>query len=176
MDAYSKSKTPEGEGDKRQTPLKVYSRIQQIINIPIIHDVAAENHTTKSESFWTKEDDALKQEWNKEIEKIAKQNEFNTSYAVWMNPPYSDPETWCKKAYQESRKGLIIVGLLPDDRSTGWYQDWIEDKAPIIYVPDKRISFEDADGIAQKGNPKGSVVVLWMPMQIDRTTYMRFKL
>lgn len=177
MDAYAKSKTPKEERDKRQTPVSVFERIQEIINIPIIHDVAAEAHTAKTRSFWTIEDDALSKNWSdcsqfflaNTVRKIG-------NSAFWMNPPYSDPAVWCKKAYEESQKDLIVVGLLPDDRSTGWYQDWIEDKAQLVYVPNKRISFEDGENNPQKGNPKGSIIPVWMPMYCDKTNYVRFDL
>ena len=172
MDAYAKSKTPKGEGDKRQTPIAVFNRIQEITGLGFCHDVCAEPHTAKVGSYWAEKEDALSIDWQSSI-KIC---DYFFHTALWMNPPFSNPTPWVKKAYEESQKGLIIVGCLPDDRSVGWYQDWIEDKAPIIYVPDKRISFEDADGVTQKGNPKGSIFPVWMPMYCDKTNYVRFKL
>lgn len=166
MKAYAKSKTPPGEGDKRATPWLEFERIQEETGLIFFHDVCAEAHTTKvSESYWTKEDDALSFDWCSLLGAP-----YSLS-ALWMNPPYSKPEPWCKKAYEESRKGLIVVGCLPDDRSVGWYQDWIEDKAPLVYVPDRRISFD-----GQNGNPKGSVFPVWMPMRVDKTSYIRFEI
>ena len=163
MIAYSHSKTPPGAGDKRATPWGVFARIQEETGLIFIHDVCAEPHTTKViGSYWTKEDDALSFSWYQKVNDMA---------ALWMNPPYSDPGPWCKKAYEESQKGLIIVGCLPDDRSANWYQDWIEDKAPLVYVPNRRISFD-----GQNGNPKGSVFPVWMPMRVDKTSYMRVKI
>ena len=32
--------------------------------------------------------------------------------STFMNPPYSNPYPWCKKAYEESLKGKLVVGLL----------------------------------------------------------------
>lgn len=170
MKAYSHSKTLEGEGDKRQTPITVFNRIKELVRVPIVHDVAAEYHTAKCVSFWTAEDDAFSKEW---LEPLLG---HLCLPALWMNPPYSDPAPWCKRAYETAMRGGIVIGLLPDDRSVGWYQDFIEDKAAIVYVPDKRISFEDGEGIAQKGNPKGSVIPVWLPMHFDKTNYVRFKL
>lgn len=168
MDAYAKSKTPPEDKDKRQTPISVFNRIQELVNIPLIHDVAAEDHTAKCPSFWTIEDDALSRDWTE-----ASIGYFN-NHALWMNPPYSNPEAWVKKAAEEARNGLIVVGLIPDDRSTGWWQKWVEDKASIVYIPNKRISFEDGNGVAQKGNPKGSAIPVWLPMECDKTNYQRF--
>lgn len=176
MDAYAKSKTPKEDRDKRQTPRFLFRRIQHLMNMPIVHDVCAEPHTTKCESFWAEEDDALSIDWMEELSQKNLTQGRSMPYAVWMNPPYSNPEIWCKKAYQESKFGLIIIGLLPDDRSTGWYQDWVEDKAAFIYLPDRRISFEDANCVPQTGNPKGSIVVVWTPMTTNKTCEMRFKI
>jgi len=174
MLAYSGSKTPKEDRDKRQTPVSVFNRIQELINIPLVHDVCAEDHTAKCKSFWTEKDDSLSKAWMDEAEIMPL--DCSTNFAFWMNPPYSDPATWCAKAYLESKRGLIIVGLLPDDRSTKWYQNWIEDRAAFVYVPDKRISFENAEGEPQKGNPKGSIFPVWMPMRFDKTQYIRIEL
>ncbi len=176
MIAYTKSNTPPGQGDKRAIPWHDFARIQDETGVIFIRDVCAEAHTTKViGSYWTKKDDALSIDWAStnglgfEIDCF-----FLRSIrpeALWMNPPYSDPGPWCKKAYRQSQKGLIIVGCLPDDRSAMWYQNWIEDKAPLVYVPNKRVSFD-----GQNGNPKGSIFVLWMPMQVNKTSYIRFKI
>ncbi|MCK4830548.1 hypothetical protein KA005_83290, partial [bacterium] len=146
MDAYAKSKTPAGEGDKRQTPKSVVRRLQHLIGMQFDIDLCAEPHTAKAANYFTEDDDSLSLDWNK-----------FTYTCAWLNPPYSDITPWAKKAHVSAKMGMIIVGCLPDDRSVGWYQDWVEDKAAIIYVPDKRISFEDGNGVPQKGNPKGSV-------------------
>lgn len=170
MLAYTKSKTPEGEGDKRQTPKEVIARIQTLINMPLIHDVAAEPHTAKCASYWTAEDDALSKDWREPM--IGS----SLSGALFCNPPYSNITPWVKKACEASKKGLFVVGLLPDDRSVSWQREYVEDKAQIIYVPDKRISFEDGNGIPQNGNPKGSIICLWTPFYFDKSCYVRFKL
>lgn len=160
MKAYAHSKTPMAQRDKRQTPWFVFNRILELINMPILLDVCAQPHTAKVSRYFTS--GALTRSWRVK------------GGASWMNPPFSNPFPWCQKAYEESKKGAIIVGCLPDDRSTIWYQEWIEDKAAIVYVPDKRISFEDGRGRPQKGNPKGSVFPVWLPMAIDKTSYVRF--
>lgn len=170
MLAYSHSKTPEGEGDKRQTPKDVFYRASQLIRTPFIHDVCAESHTAKCASFWTKEDDAFSKDW---LEPFVG---ASLTSALWMNPPFSKPKPWLQRAYETAVRGGIVVALVPDDRSTEWYREWVEDMAAIIYVPNKRISFEDGEGVPQKGNPKGSVLCLYAPMQFDKTSYMRFDL
>jgi len=171
MDAYAKSKTPKGDGDKRQTPVAVFNRVQQLMRIPLVHDVCAESHTSKCISFWTEEDDAFTKDW---LDPLVAGSSMAAS--LWMNMPFSNPTPWVQRAYETSVRGGIIAALVPDDRSVGWYQNWVEDKASIIYVPDKRISFEDGEGVPQKGNPKGSVIAIYTPMSFDRSNYVRFEL
>lgn len=170
VDAYSKSKTPKEDRDKRQTPISVFNRIQELIKIPIVHDVCAEYHTAKCVSFWTEEDNAFSKDWLEPL------TGFSLPVALWMNPPFSNPTPWLEKAYETSQRGGIIVALLPDDRSVKWYQNWVEDKAQIIYVPDHRISFEDAEGTPQPGNPKGTIFAIYLPMHFDKTNYVRISL
>lgn len=43
----------------------------------------------------------------------------------WMNPPYGkDISKWVKKAYDESRKDLFVVSLLPARTDTKWFHDY----------------------------------------------------
>jgi hypothetical protein len=41
---------------------------------------------------------------------------------TFVNPPYSNPLPWVKKAIKEHDKGKTIVMLLKHDSSTRWYQ------------------------------------------------------
>lgn len=78
---------------------------------------------------------------------------------VWLNPPYSDPLPWVKKAYEESQKGCTVVCLLPADISTKWFHEWVIGKAEIRFVQG-RISFEGD----KKGAPKfGSMIAIYGP-------------
>jgi len=155
MKAYSESKTPPNERDKRSTPAIIFSAIQRELNLKFDIDVCAEKKTTKVDRYWSEEDNALSFGWRDKLSHIALP-------VGWMNPPYSSPKPWCEKAYNESKNGMIVVGLLPDDRSTNWYQEYVE-KATTILIPTTRISFNDARGIPQPGNPKGSAIVVWTP-------------
>lgn len=82
--------------------------------------------------------------------------EWGTS--VFMNPPYSNPTPWVRKAYIESLKGKTIVGLLRGDTSTRWFHDWVLEKAEIRFIKG-RLKF---DGI--KPAPFASIVVIWRPI------------
>lgn len=163
MDAYAKSKTPKEARDKRGTPPHLVSYIEHILGLNFVVDVCAEQSTNQgSIEYWTEEDDALKKNWSRNYRAFAT---FATSglAAFWMNPPYSNPSAWCKKALEEVRTGMVVVGLLPDDRSTDWYQTYVKPHAAAIYFTDIRLPFLDEEGIPQYGNPKGSIIVVWAP-------------
>lgn len=174
MKAYSHSKTPISERDRRETPDFVFSVIQGLVAVSFVWDVCAEKRTSKcGENYWgpDKGNDAFSIDWAREIGK----QEGRLLGPVWMNPPYSNPKPWCLKAICESRKGLIVVGLLPDDRSTDWYRQCIDNVAITVFIPNRRIPFL-LDGKPQSGNPKGSVVPIWTPWITGGTEYSRFNL
>lgn len=183
MDAFSKSKTPEGSRDLWETPAEVFDAIQFALNIPILHDVCATRATSKCGSmYWGPDqgDDTLSMDWMQELEWMHAPNghpeaQFPTVCAVWMNPPYSDPTPWVRKAAEESEKGLIVVGLVIDDRSTKWFQNHVEGVASLAFVPDRRISFLQ-NGRPVPGNPKPSIFPIWTPWRTGHTQYVRFSL
>ena len=78
--------------------------------------------------------------------------EWGTS--VFMNPPYSNPTPWCQKAYKESLRGKVIVGLLRGDTSTAWFHDWVLGKAELRFVRG-RIRFNG------KPAPFASIIAIW---------------
>jgi hypothetical protein len=74
---------------------------------------------------------------------------------VFMNPPYSNPTPWVKKAYEESLNGKLVVGLLRGDTSTRWFHDWCWKKGEFIPLKG-RIKF---DGLHPA--PFSSILVIW---------------
>ena len=86
-------------------------------------DVAAAEHNSKCDRFYTIEDDGLARPWRGRI---------------WCNPPYSDCGSWVRKAWDEwnavntpPTQHLIvpelIVMLLPANRvEQSWWQDAVE--------------------------------------------------
>ena len=82
------------------------------------------------------------------------EREWGTS--TFFNPPYSKPEPWCKKAYEESLKGKTIVGLLRGDTSTKWFHRWCLGKADIRFIKG-RLKF----GNIGKPAPFPSIIVIW---------------
>jgi len=66
---------------------------------------------------------------------------------TFVNPPYSKPMPWVKKAIEESKKGKRIVMLLKHDSSTKWYAKLHEANANILLFS-KRLKWKRyGDGI-----------------------------
>lgn len=80
--------------------------------------------------------------------------------SVFMNPPYSrgQMKLWCRKAYQESLKGNLVVGLLRGDTSTAWFHDWVLGKAELRFIRG-RIKF----GGSKNAPPFPSIIAIWRP-------------
>ncbi len=100
-----------------------------------ILDSAATDVTAKCKQYFTPESDGLSQNWD-------------CGGAVFCNPPYGkEIGKWVKKAYEESRKGITIVLLIPARTDTSYFHDYIYGKAEIRFVRG-RIKFTD-----ELGNP-----------------------
>jgi site-specific DNA-methyltransferase (adenine-specific) len=74
--------------------------------------------------------------------------------STFMNPPYSNPEPWVRKAYEESLRGKIVVGLLRGDTSTRWFHDWVLPYADLRFVRG-RIKFNGDPA------PFASIIAVW---------------
>lgn len=77
-------------------------------------DVAAAQHNTKCDRFYSIDDNGLAHSWAGE--------------RVWCNPPYSDIGPWIRKAWVEMGAGCdLVVMLLPANRTEqSWWQDLVE--------------------------------------------------
>ena len=64
---------------------------------------------------------------------------------AYVNPPYSNPLPWVKKAIKQSKKGVNIVMLLRVDSSTKWYRLLMEQDVYIAYF-NRRIKFKGSNG------------------------------
>lgn len=123
-------------------------------------DVAAAPHNAKTERFFTRDDDGLKQSWAGE--------------RVWCNPPYSNIRDWVSKAWVEwfaDDPADLIVMLLPANRvEQSWWQDLVE---PFRDKPGYALSVEFLPGrmrfirpnavISPKGDrpPFGCCLLIW---------------
>jgi hypothetical protein len=92
--------------------------------------------------FYTQSDDGLVQDWK--------------PGPVFVNWPYSKSSIWTKKCYEESMRGLLVVGLGRYDVSTKWWNSWVKGKAWVEGVP-YRLHFVGGDGAYNFP----SVVIVW---------------
>ena len=99
-------------------------------------DVCSTVENYKFENYFTKYYDGLTQDWDEDF---------------FMNPPYSEVDTWMPKAYYEHRKnnvnGLILVYSKTD---TKWWHKYVEGKAEVHFI-EGRVKFLK-DGIKSKNS------------------------
>ena len=53
---------------------------------------------------------------------------------TYVNPPYSKPLPWVRKAIEENNKGKLIVMLLRMDTSTKWFKELQEANAVFLWI------------------------------------------
>lgn len=104
------------------TPQWLFDEINEEFNFTL--DACADERNHKCEKYYTKEQDALKQDWSNEV--------------VYMNPPYSGGvlKYWIKKAYEESLKGATVVCLIPSYTSTKYWHEYCE-KGEVRFLKGK---------------------------------------
>lgn len=83
---------------------------------------------------------------------------------IFVNPPYSDPLPFVKRAAELKEAGYLVVMLLPADKSTKWYKVIQENATEVIDIIGGRINFlHPVTGKEVKGNNKGSMVAVFDP-------------
>ncbi len=108
-------KTAKDEINDRATTTEVFGPLAERFGGFTV-DVAAAEHNTKCERFYSIDDSGLEQSWGSE--------------RVWCNPPYSDIPSWVAKAWREwdsAYRPDLIVMLLPANRTEQlWWQAMVE--------------------------------------------------
>ena len=123
------------------TPQELFNRLNKEFNFTL--DICASKENAKCTKYYTKEEDALKQEWGG---------------VIWMNPPYGRQiGSWVKKARDAATQGkATVVCLLPARTDTAWWHDYAM-KADEIRFIRGRLKFGDGKGSA----PFPSAVVIF---------------
>lgn len=134
------------DDDEYQTPNDLYYEALLQYQISPKLDVAATDRNTKCDYYFTKEINALDQEWDQDF---------------FMNPPYSHVEKFMKKAYLSYLKynvnALILIYAKTD---TKFWHSYIEEKAEVHFIKG-RIRFIK-NGIKTKNSaPYGSCWVIY---------------
>lgn len=149
-----------------ETPQYVFRPLETEFHFEV--DVCATSENAKCRAFFDKTVDGLKREWS--------------PFRCWMNPPYgSKIASWVKKAYYESRRGALVVCLLPSRTDTQWWHNWVMKADEIRFIVG-RISF----GNSQQSAPFPSCIAIYYPelsspyklgvplvrsVQFDKSTY-----
>jgi hypothetical protein len=60
---------------------------------------------------------------------------------VYVNPPYSDPLPWARKAIEEAASGAEIVLCLPSSHSAEWWQLLDDNAQATLLITGKRVDF-----------------------------------
>ena len=136
-DLMFSSKTGEWE-----TPQDLFGFLNRLFRFTL--DAAASVENAKCEKFYTKEDDALTQEW---------------TGSVFCNPPYGREiggfvEKGARSAF--SKDAECVVMLLPSRTDTAWWHDYVM-KAQEIWLIRGRLKF----GGGKNSAPFPSCVVVF---------------
>lgn len=119
-------------------------------------DVCASEWNAKCNVWLGVEDDALRMSWEHVLDAHGQSGRW-----CWMNPPYGrEIESWCKKAYQESEKGVRTVGLLPARTDTLWWHRYVMEASEIVLIQG-RLNFETEGGEGQYNAPFPSALAVW---------------
>lgn len=103
-----------------ETPKHLFDSLDSEFDFNL--DPCASHFNAKCSRYFTEEDNGLTQDWKS---------------VVFMNPPYGRRiSAWVHKAYNESQKGALVVGLLPARTDTQWFHDWVYHKAEIRFLED----------------------------------------
>lgn len=124
--------------DDWETPQDLFDRYNDGFHFTL--DVCASKENTKCERYFTKEQDALKQDW--------------TGERCWCNPPYGRSIAGFVKKASESK--ALTVMLIPARTDTKWFHDYIYNRCPIEFIKG-RIRFVGASNTA----PFPSMIVIF---------------
>jgi phage N-6-adenine-methyltransferase len=131
------------------TPAGVFAALDEQYHFTL--DACATPENAKCERFFTREEDALRQEW---------------TGSVFLNPPYGrEIGAWLRKAWESSRNGATVVCLVPARTDTSWWHAWCM-KGNILFIRG-RLRFGDA----QNSAPFPSAVVVFEPPEEARVQH-----
>jgi phage N-6-adenine-methyltransferase len=107
------------EESSYSTPQEFWQKLDDEFHFTL--DVAADASNTKCIDYFTKEQNALKQDW---------------SGVCWCNPPFTAIryKDWMTKIVAEQAKGVTTVLLCPARTSTHWFHDQVVPNAEVRFV------------------------------------------
>jgi len=134
------------DGGEWATPSTFFKELDAEFHFTL--DACATPQNAKCLAFYTKEQDALKQDW---------------PGVVFCNPPYGRHiGDWLAKGRQEASKGSTVVFLIHARVDTRWFHQHVYHVANEIRFIKGRLKFEHKDGTRQSA-PFPSMVVIYRP-------------
>jgi len=129
--------------DDWSTPQNFFDALNEEFHFTL--DVCASAANAKCSDYFTKAVDGLRQEWG--------------GGRCWMNPPYGrEIKFWMRKAVEASRRGALVVCLVPARTDTAWWHEHATQADEIRFVRG-RLRF----GNARHAAPFPSAVVVFRP-------------
>jgi len=105
-----------------ETPDNLFSKLNEEFHFTL--DLAANEFNKKCDIFYSKQDNALAQDWKG---------------SCWLNPPYGDKKgklkDWVIKSYKESQKDYTtVVMLIPARTNTNWWHEYCMKAKEIRFI------------------------------------------
>lgn len=105
--------------DEWSTPQKIIDELTREFGAFDL-DPCCRVETAKAPRYFTLAENGLLQKWD--------------AKRIWLNPPYSNPSPWLRRAVQAARDGSLVLALLPVSTCTGWFHDLVLPFAEIRYI------------------------------------------
>ena len=112
------------------------------------------NRTVRALRFFTKDDDALSQEWPPRAR-------------VWLNAPFSLAAEFAERFAIEVRRGSTGIALFHNATETKWFQGLAAGIAPALCMPRRRIRFLDPSGNKRPGGPLQGQILLYFGDDVE---------
>ncbi len=139
------------KSEEWETPQHLFDRLNAIYQFKL--DACATARNAKCPVFFSKEENSLEQDWAP----------FGR---IWLNPPYGRAiAQFMRKALEESRKGCLVVCLVPARTDTKWWHDYVLDKGHVTFIRG-RLRFKRTDakpGAPIYPAPFPSAIVSYLP-------------
>jgi phage N-6-adenine-methyltransferase len=134
-----------------ETPQEFFNKLNQEFNFTLD---PCSNRNHKCDKYFTIKEDGLRQDWSKDI--------------VFMNPPYGGHTgDWIRKAYEESKRGAIVVCLIVSSSDRSYWHEYIFPYANQIRFIRGRLRF----GVAKSTAPFASAIVIFGKRFKERIVY-----
>lgn len=133
--------------DEWATPPTFVQKLEQEFG-PFDLDVCCRVETAKAPKFYTKLEDGLRSPW------------FGR---VWLNPPYSHPTPWLRRAAEQTATGScdLVVALLPARTETRWFHDIVLATHAEVRFVRGRLRFHGWEGTPIPAPRNPSFLAIW---------------